>query len=158
MDPTPFSPHQLHKSGPLRSQSSLSFEQMLNPVESTSLISQTATSVSVSTLFTVFHLVADNFTLEVGMQILNNTFRSWNANLKVWNLMNRGIANKSSKLEFPRGAQVSQLVKHLPSAQVMIPESWDQASHPALGSSGSWLFSFPLPATRPVCALCQTNK
>ena len=45
---------------------------------------------------------------------------------------------------------VAQLVKHLPSAQVMIPESPDQVPHPAPCSAGS-LF-LPLPATPPTCA------
>ena len=42
------------------------------------------------------------------------------------------------------GAWVAQLVKHLPSAQVMIPESWDQALHWVPCSARSLLLSLPL--------------
>ena len=38
-----------------------------------------------------------------------------------------------------RGTWVAQLVKHLPSAQVMISRSWDPAPHWALCSAGSLL-------------------
>ena len=54
-----------------------------------------------------------------------------------------------------------QLVKHVPSAQVMILLSWDQALHQAPSSSGSLL----LPLVPPACvsslryvSLCQINK
>jgi len=43
------------------------------------------------------------------------------------------------------GAWVAQMVKHLPSAQVMIPGSWDQALCPAPCSAGSLLLLLPLP-------------
>ena len=44
-----------------------------------------------------------------------------------------------------KGAWVAQLVKHLPSVQVMIPGSWDQAPHWAPCSVGSLLLPLPLP-------------
>ena len=44
-----------------------------------------------------------------------------------------------------RGAWVTQLFKHLPSAQVMIPGSWDQTPHEALCSVGMLLLPLPLP-------------
>ena len=53
-----------------------------------------------------------------------------------------------------KGAWVAQLVEHLPSAQVMIPGSWDGAWCQALCSAGSLLL--PLPAAPPACAL--SNK
>ena len=56
------------------------------------------------------------------------------------------------------GAWVAQLVKCLPSAQVMIPGSWDQAPCPDLSLAGSLLFSVPLPAAPPACALSPSNK
>ena len=40
---------------------------------------------------------------------------------------------------------MAQSVKHLPSAQVMIPGSWDQAPHWASYSAGSLLLPLPLP-------------
>jgi len=49
---------------------------------------------------------------------------------------------------------VAQLVKRLPSAQVMIPGSWDRAPHWAPCSAESLLLPFPLPAALPTCALC----
>lgn len=45
---------------------------------------------------------------------------------------------------FSWGAWVAQQVKHLPSAQVMIPESWDWAPHWAPCSAGVLLFPIPL--------------
>ena len=42
------------------------------------------------------------------------------------------------------GAWGAQLVKHLPSTQVMIPGSWDRALHWALHSAGSLLLPLPL--------------
>ena len=59
---------------------------------------------------------------------------------------------KSSMIEIgrvkckPRGAWVAQSVKHLPSAQVMILESWDRASYLLSGESAS-LFPSALHAT-----------
>ena len=48
-------------------------------------------------------------------------------------------------LELPlRGAWVAQLVKHLPWAQVIVPESWDPALHWAPCSAGSLLLPLPL--------------
>ena len=44
-----------------------------------------------------------------------------------------------------RGTWVAQLVKSLPSAQVMIPESWDQAPGRAPCSVGSLLLPLPNP-------------
>ena len=46
---------------------------------------------------------------------------------------------------------MAQLVKPLPSAQVMIPGSWDQVPHRAPCSAGSLLLSLPLPASLPAC-------
>ena len=43
------------------------------------------------------------------------------------------------------GTCVAQPVKHLPSAQVMIPGSWDRAPHWAPCSVGSLLLPLPLP-------------
>ena len=40
-----------------------------------------------------------------------------------------------------------------PSAQVMIPVSWDQAWHQASCSKGRLLLPLPLPAAPPACAL-----
>ena len=48
------------------------------------------------------------------------------------------------------GAWVAQPVKHLPSAQVMIPGSWDPVPRSAPGPAGSLLLPLPLP---PICAL-----
>jgi len=48
---------------------------------------------------------------------------------------------------------VGQLVKYLPSAQVMIPGSWDQAWCQALCSVGILLLPLPLLAALPACAL-----
>ena len=44
-----------------------------------------------------------------------------------------------------RGAWVAQAVKRLPSAQVMIPGSWDRAPHGAPCLAGSLLLPLPLP-------------
>ena len=44
-----------------------------------------------------------------------------------------------------RGAWVAQMVKCLPSAQVVIPGSWDGAPHRAPCSAGRLLLSLPLP-------------
>ena len=49
-------------------------------------------------------------------------------------------------------------LKPLPSAQVMIPGSWDGAPHRALCSAGSLLPPLSLPASLPTCDLCQINK
>ena len=57
-----------------------------------------------------------------------------------------------------RGTWVAQWDKPLPSAQVMIPGSWDQALHWALCSAGSLLPPLSLPASLPTCDLCQINK
>ena len=58
------------------------------------------------------------------------------------------------------GAWVAQWVEPLPSAQVMIPGSWDRAPHRALCSVGSLLP--PLPLCLSLCllviSLCQINK
>ena len=43
------------------------------------------------------------------------------------------------------GPWVAQLVKHLPLNGVMIPESWDPASHRVLRSAKSLLLPLPLP-------------
>ena len=54
-----------------------------------------------------------------------------------------------------KGAWVAQSVKRLPLAQVMIPESWDQALHQAPCSTGSLLLSLPLPLPWLVLALSK---
>jgi len=49
--------------------------------------------------------------------------------------------------------------KHLPSAQVMIPGSWVQVSHPAPCSTGSLLLPLPLPLhLRLACVLSLCLK
>ncbi|XP_034866328.1 membrane cofactor protein-like isoform X10 [Mirounga angustirostris] len=55
---------------------------------------------------------------------------------------------------------VAQSVKRLPSAQLMIPGSWDRVPHQALCLAGSLLLLLPLPATHPACvlSLSLTNK
>ena len=57
------------------------------------------------------------------------------------------------------GAWVAQCVKSLPSAQVMISGSWDQAPHQTLLSRehASHLHP-PLPASMPTCDLSLSNK
>ena len=55
-------------------------------------------------------------------------------------------------------AWVAQLVKQLPSAQVMISASWDRVPHWAPCSAGSLLLPLPLPATLSVCAPSLSNK
>ena len=55
-------------------------------------------------------------------------------------------------------AWVSQLVKHLPSAQVMISGSWDQTLHWAPYSVGSLLLSLPLPLPPLMHSVSQINK
>jgi len=57
-----------------------------------------------------------------------------------------------------RGAWVAQMVKHLPLARVMIPESWDRAPHWAPCSTGSLLLPLPLPAASPACTLSLCQK
>jgi len=47
---------------------------------------------------------------------------------------------------------MAQLVGRLPSAWVMIPESWNQVPHRAPCSVGSLLLSLPLPLSRLVLA------
>ena len=54
------------------------------------------------------------------------------------------------------GAWVAQLVKCLPSAQVMIPGFWDQALHRAPCLAGSLLL--PLPAVPCACAVSKRKK
>ena len=44
-------------------------------------------------------------------------------------------------------------IKPLPSAQVMISASWDQALHPSPCSVERLLLPLPLPATLPTCPL-----
>ena len=59
------------------------------------------------------------------------------------------------KVKDQRGTWEALLVKHLLSAQVMIPESWDRALHQAPCSLGTLLLSLPLPC---LCSLSQINK
>ena len=54
------------------------------------------------------------------------------------------------------GAWVAQSVKHLLSAQVMIPVSWDRAPHRALCSAGSLLPPLSLLASLPTCDLSRS--
>ena len=60
---------------------------------------------------------------------------------------------KKSALE---GAWVAQLVKRLPSAQVMILESLDRVPHRAPCLAGSLLLPLTLPPL--MCSLSQINK
>ena len=53
------------------------------------------------------------------------------------------ILDLSQEIENLRSPWVAQVVKRLPSAQVMIPESWDQARHQASYSVGSLLLPLP---------------
>ena len=57
-----------------------------------------------------------------------------------------------------QGAWVAQSVKCLPSAQVMIPGSWDGAPRQAPCSVGSLLLPLPLPLPLLVLSLLQINK
>ena len=57
------------------------------------------------------------------------------------------------------GTWVAQVVKHLPSAQVMILGSWDRAPHHAPCSAGSLLSTLPLPLPPAhALALSEINK
>ena len=49
-------------------------------------------------------------------------------------------------------------LKPLPSAQVMVSGSWDQAPYQALCLAGSLLPPLSLPASLPTCDLCLPNK
>ena len=66
------------------------------------------------------------------------------------------ILNNRLESKHLRNAWVAQLVKCLPSAEVMILGSWDQAPHRAHYSVGSLLL--PLPASPPACAVKYINK
>ena len=71
------------------------------------------------------------------------------------------VQTKTIELHENKGTWVSQWVKPLPSAQVMISGSWDRAPHRALCSGGSLLLPLSLPAALPTCdslSLCQINK
>ena len=57
-----------------------------------------------------------------------------------------------------RGAWVAHRVKPLPSAQLMISGTWDQAPHRALCSAGSLLPSLSLPVSLPTYDPCLSNK
>ena len=57
-----------------------------------------------------------------------------------------------------QGAWVAQSVKHLPSAQVMIPGSWDWAPHWAPCSGGTLLLPLPLFLHELVLSFSQINK
>ena len=58
------------------------------------------------------------------------------------------------------GTWVAQWVKHLPSAQIMIPGSWDGAPHGDPCSSGNLLLLLPLPLSLLMLSLSlsQINK
>ena len=57
------------------------------------------------------------------------------------------------------GAWITQLVKHMPLAQIMIPRFWDPALHGASCSAGSLLLPLPLPLPPLlVLSLSQINK
>jgi len=56
------------------------------------------------------------------------------------------------------GAWVAQLVKRLPSAQVMVPGSWDGAPHWAPCLAGGLLLPLPLPLLVFLLSFCQINK
>ena len=53
-------------------------------------------------------------------------------------------------------AWVAQSAKHLPSAQVIIPGSWNRVQHQAPCSKGRLLL--PLPAALPATALSVSDK
>ena len=53
---------------------------------------------------------------------------------------------------------MAQLVKRLPSIQVMIRGFWDQALHGAPCSAEGLLLPLPLPAAPPVCGLSLSPK
>ena len=83
--------------------------------------------------------------------------------------MQAGAATLENSMEVPqnvenRDAWVAQLVKQLPSAQVMIPASWDRVPHQAPCSAGSLLLPLTLPSTLSAYArslslsLSLTNK
>jgi len=55
-----------------------------------------------------------------------------------------GLKKTTDKNGLFRGAWVAQLVKQLPSARVMIPESWDRVPHRAPSSAGSLLLPLTL--------------
>ena len=56
------------------------------------------------------------------------------------------------------GTWVAQLVEHLPSAQVMIPEFWDGAPHQTPCLAGSLLLPLPLLLPLLVLSLALSNK
>jgi len=62
------------------------------------------------------------------------------------------------KLKTKQGAWVAQLVQRLPSAQVMVPESWDRVPHRAPGSAGSLLLPLTLSPLMLFLFLSQINK
>ena len=66
----------------------------------------------------------------------------------------------STEIDDVLGASVAQSLKHLPSAEVMIPGSWDGALCWALCSVGSLLLPLPLPLPLPLLmlSLSQMNK
>jgi len=59
-----------------------------------------------------------------------------------------------------RDAWVAQSAKRLPSAQVMVPGSWDRALHRAPRSAGNLLLPLPLPLLVFPISLClyMSNK
>ena len=69
---------------------------------------------------------------------------------------------KRSRIANTLDTWVAQVVEHLPSAQVMIPQSWDEVPSQAPCSEGSLLL--PLPSALSacdipsLCSLCQINN
>ena len=68
----------------------------------------------------------------------------------------QNLKKQTNKPNTGRGAWVAQSVKHLPLAQVVVTESWDQDPSQAPCSVGSLLLPLPLPLL--VLTLSQINK
>ena len=67
------------------------------------------------------------------------------------------MSHRCKKVNKFLAAWVTQWVKWLPSAQVMISGSWDRAPHWAPCSAGSLLLHFPLPSPVFPLSLCLPN-
>lgn len=90
------------------------------------------------------------FPPEAMIQYLLIQYFPWLQNLTTMNNKIDYIHQKYTS----RSTLVAQSVKCLPSAQVIVPESWDTAPHWVLCSERSLLL--PLPAAYPACVL--SNK